>query len=205
MGAKWKRDPYEPTVYGIGFHGEGEYKPSYKGVHTPASRVWKNMLRRCYCEKYYSSKKTYEGATVCEEWHNYQNFAKWYEENCYQIDGDEIHLDKDILVKGNKVYSPETCVFVPEPINSLFTKRQGRRGDLPIGVHLCPKGKKYIAQCGSNGRRVYLGRYDTPEEAFQRYKEFKEQEVKRVAEHYKDLIPQKLYEALQNYEVDYDD
>lgn len=205
MGGKWKRDPYTPSVYGIGYHGEGEYIPSVKGEHSQASRMWKGMLNRCYNKKYTDKKQSYIGCLVCEEWHNFQNFAKWHEENYYEIEGQEMHLDKDILVKNNKIYSPETCVFVPECINSLFTKRQSCRGELPIGVHFCKKRHKYIAQCGVDGKRVYLGGFDSPQEAFNTYKDFKEKEIKRVAGLYKDRIPTELYEALCNYNVEITD
>lgn len=202
MGGRWKRDPYLPTVYRVGYHGEGEFIPSVRGVHTQASRLWKGMLKRCYDEGYSLRKPTYKDCKVCKEWHNFQNFAKWHRENYYEIDGQEMHLDKDILCKGNKIYSPETCVFVPECINSLFTKRQSCRGELPIGVHFCKRRNKYISQCGSNGKRIYLGGFDSPEEAFLVYKDFKEKEIKRVADLYKDKIPSNLYEALYNYKVE---
>lgn len=205
MGGKWKRDPYVPSVYGVGYHGEGEYIPSVKGEHSQASRMWKGMLNRCYNKKYIDKKQSYIDCSVCEEWHNFQNFAKWHEENYYEIEGQEMHLDKDILVKNNKIYSPETCVFVPEHINSLFTKRQSRRGELPIGVHFCKKRHKYIAQCGADGKRIYLGGFDSPQEAFDTYKDFKEKEVKRVASLYKDNLPTELYEALCNYKVEITD
>ena len=202
---KWDRDPYAPTVFGVGYHGVGIYAPSNNGVHTQASRMWKGMLNRCYNIKYLEKKPTYKGCEVCPEWHNFQNFAKWHEDNYYEIEGQEMHLDKDILTKGNRIYSPETCVFVPEAINSLLTKRQSCRGDLPIGVHFCSKGKKYIAQCGVSGQRTYLGRFDSPMEAFNTYKAFKEKEIKRVADLYKDRIPYKLYLALYNYTVEITD
>lgn len=198
-------NPNHRTVCGIGFTGEGDYVRSINGVHTQASRMWKGMLFRCYSSKSLRKHKTYSDCTVCEEWHNYQNFAKWHEENYYQIENQEMHLDKDILVKRNKVYSPDTCVFVPEYINSLFTKRQSLRGCLPIGVHYTKRGNKYIAQCNSSGNRIYLGRYDTSEGAFEAYKAFKEEEIKKVANKYKEYIPTKLYDVLYKYEVEITD
>ena len=98
--------------------------------NAPAYQRWFDMVRRCYSEKYHISKPTYIGCSVCAEWLYFSNFKKWYDEN--YIDG--FHLDKDILVEGNKVYSPEFCRFVPAYLNSLLTDRKNNRGDLPLGV-----------------------------------------------------------------------
>ena len=113
-------------------------------------------------------------------------------------------MDKDILIKGNKIYSSETCVFVPERINLLFIKNDRIRGDLPIGVSY--DGNRYKSQC-KNGTHKYirLGTYDTPEEAFQIYKQYKENVIKDVANEYKGKIPEKLYNALMNYKVEITD
>ena len=118
-------------------------------------------------------------------------------------------LDKDILVKGNKIYSPETCVFVPQNINTLFTKRNKVRGEYPIGVSFYKNTNKYLAQCNIliNGKSQYkkLGYYNNIEDAFNAYKESKEANIKQVADYYKDNIPNKLYEAMYNYEVEITD
>jgi hypothetical protein len=128
----------------------------------------------------------------------------WFDENYYEIEGHKMHLDKDILVKRNKIYSPDKCVFVPAFINATFTKNNVGRGDLPIGV--VKRGKKYFASCSNNNqKRRYLGMFDNPEEAFYAYKDAKETHIKNTAEQYKHKIPNKLYEALMRYEVDIDD
>lgn len=198
------KSPYDKTIYNIGYIGDGEY-----GVDLPQYDYWKSMLRRCYDEKALKRDSTYEDKYVCEEWHNYQTFAKWFDENYYECnDGYVMDLDKDILNKGNKIYSPETCIFVSHRINTLFTKRNSCRGDYPIGVSKY-KGTKYKARCSVliNGKREIknIGSYDTPEEAFCKYKEFKENYIKEVAEEYRDLIPVELYEAMVNYVVNIDD
>ena len=195
-----------PNVFGVGYIGEGEYTSKTKGCDERAYEIWQGMLERCYSrhsEKY----PTYVGCAVCEEWHNYQNFAKWYEGNYYEIDGERMCLDKDILVKGNKTYSPETCVFVPNEINCLFTKSNRARGEYPVGVYYKKKNKKFCSQCkiGGGKPQKYLGLFLTVEEAFQAYKEFKEQYIKEVANKYKNKIPSRLYEAMMNYEVNIND
>lgn len=198
--------PYEPRHYGVGYKGEGLYKMSKNGKNTKVYTTWNTMLERCYDYKLHHRYPTYTDCTVCDEWLNFQNFAQWYEDNYYEIEGEKMNLDKDILVKNNKVYSPDTCVFVPHSINLLFIKRNVDRGDFPIGVCFDKKNNKYKAQCQiKNSVNKNLGRYNTPEEAFQAYKTFKENYIKQIANQYIDLIPQSLYNAMINYEVEYDD
>ena len=198
--------PYEPRVYGIGYIGEGPYKVSENRKHTKLYDTWHDMLKRCYDSKHIQKYPTYIGCSVCDEWYNFQNFGKWYEENYYEIDNERMALDKDILVKGNKVYSPNNCCFVPQSINSLFTKRDNDRGDCPVGVYYDKQNKKYKAQCSiGTGKQKGLGRYDTLETAFQAYKEFKEAYINKIANDYIELIPFNLYQAMVNYEVDIED
>ena len=134
--------PYEPRVYNRGYIGVGKYIPM---ENKKTYELWLNMLKRCYSDKVSAKNSTYKKSEVFNEWLNFQNFAEWYYENYYEIEGENMHLDKDILVKGNKIYSPDTCVFVPQSINSLFIKSDKARGDLPIGV--TKEHKKYSAQC----------------------------------------------------------
>ena len=200
--------PFEPTVYGVGFHGVGKYKSRENGIKTNAYKEWHNMFARCY-GNYKKRNITYEDCHVCEEWHNFQNFAEWYEENYYEIEGEKICLDKDILYKGNKIYSPETCVFTPNGINVLFTKSNKARGKYPIGVSKEKTTGKFKAECQKQlcekSESRYLGLYDTPEEAFYIYKIEKEKYIKYVADKYKDKIPENLYNALYKYEVEIND
>lgn len=201
------KNPYIPIVYGVGYIGEGKYKAKRSGTGRKPYETWQGMIERCYNAKLHEKQPTYKGCIVCKEWHNYQNFAKWYEENYYEIEGERMCLDKDILIKGNKIYSPETCVFAPNEINVLSTKSDRARGNCPVGVYYKKQNKKFCSQCkiGGGKPQKYLGLYDTVEEAFQAYKIFKEQYIKEVADRYKELIPNKLYEALYKYEVDIND
>lgn len=197
---------YDRSNFGVGYLGEGIYKPSIEGKRNPIYATWNGMLKRCYQEKYKEKFTTYKEAKVCEEWLNFQNFAAWYDENYYEVDGERMELDKDILVKGNKTYSPEYCIFVPERINYLFIKCDARRGNLPIGVYQHTQTKKYVANCNNgNKKTINLGSYNTPEEAFLAYKPYKEKLIKRIAEEYKNKIPYKLYEAMKRYNVEIDD
>ena len=194
------KNPNTPIVYGIGYSSIGKYSQK---EHRSAYRKWQGMLERCYSEKYQIKKPSYIGCSVSEDWFNFQIFADWFydETNGYK---EGYELDKDILKKGNKIYSPETCLFVNHHINSLFTKSEGKRGEYPIGVTSNGYGK-YTATYLEKKKTVYICTFETPIEAFNAYKVAKENEIKRVADLYKDKIPQKLHEAMYNYKVDITD
>lgn len=200
--------PYERRTFGVGYLGEGKYKARENGKITKCYNTWHHMLRRCYDPKFHEKYSTYKDCKVCNKWLNYQNFAEWYHNNYYEIEEGKMHLDKDILNKHNKIYSPENCIFVPERINILFTKSDKSRGDYPIGVSYDKKSKKFIARCNiydfeeNKTKRKYLGCYKTTEKAFESYKQFKEKHVKEVADYYKNLIPDKLYDVLYSYQVE---
>ena len=198
---------YKIRVFNKGYIGE-EISNNYS--HTISYNYWYAMLRRVYSEKQLKLKPTYKQVEVCEEWLNYTNYKQWFDKNYYTIQGQQMELDKDILDKGNKIYCPEKCIFVPHNINILFVKSNKSRGDLPIDVHFTKKNNKYCSQCNDTTKErkkynAYLGLFNTPEEAFYAYKQFKENYIKEVADEYKDRIPQKLYEAMYRYEVEITD
>lgn len=205
------KNPYDKIVYGVGYLGEGKYKSSENGKETKAYRCWRSMLQRCYDPYLLNKHLTYIDCYVCKEWRNFQNFAQWYYENVYNCNNERMCLDKDILYKGNKIYSPETCVLVPERVNILFTRSDKIRGKYPIGVYYCKRSDKLKVQCNvfENGKtkKIYLGHFllNKPFQAFYTYKAFKENYIKQVADEYKELIPNKLYEALYKYEVEIND
>ena len=120
-----------------------------------------------------------------------------------------MQLDKYILYKCNKVYSRETCIFVPQRINKLFTKRDNSRGDNPIGVDQLLSGNYQVRCWNGYGKQIYLGLYATKEEAFQVYKQYKENVIKRTIDSYEGIIPEPHYSrlkvAMYNYEVEIDD
>ena len=189
--------PYEPRLCNIGYIGEGKYSTKH-----PAYKVWINMIRRCYDSS--NNCPTYIDCTVCDEWHNFQNFAQWYEDNYYEIDNDKMQLDKDILIKNNKEYSSDTCCFVNHTINSMFTNKKRFRNSIIGSYKRCGK---YEVSCENTllKKRQYLGRFNDENEAFTVYKNYKENNIKAVADHYKDKIPDHLYIALYNYEIDIND
>lgn len=199
---------FTPSVLGVGIKGL-EPTRDENGEVLDSYICWKHMLSRCYSAKYQEKYPTYKGCSVCSDWLYYPNFKKWYDKNYYKINNKTSQLDKDILIKGNKVYSPDTCVFVPNFINTLFIKKQNKRGELPIGVCYHKPNKKYRAGLSvfKNGKATFktIGHFTTINEAFEAYKQAKEEYIKEVADEYKDKIPAKLYEAMYSYKVDIDD
>lgn len=192
-------NPYHKSVLGIGYIGEGIYRAKIKGKTTKAYSTWTKVLERCYNEKLREKYPTYKDVGVCKEWECFQNFAEWFEDKL--IGG--FVLDKDILFKGNKVYSPNTCCFVPQEINKLFTKRGNARGKYLIGVRAL--GDRFQARLNKTDHVVYLGCFSTQEEAFYAYKTAKEEYIKEVANEWKSFITPEVYEAMYNYKVEITD
>ena len=197
----------DKSICGIGYIGIGKYSPTYIDINgnihpTKEYDAWRSMIRRCYADLENCS--SYKDVIVCKEWHNFQNFAKWYEDNYYQFRNEVMQVDKDILKHGNKEYSPDNCIIVPSCINAMFIKNKSKRGDCPIGVYKYgSKELPYTAQCADIdlGKQKRIGQFKTKEEAFYAYKEYKEKYLKRKAEEFKNEIPLKLYNAMINYEV----
>ncbi len=112
------KDFLRKSVFGVGFVGVGEHKVKLDGKISDSYRCWSGMLGRCYSVSESAGNPTYKDCTVHPDWHNFQTFAKWYHEN-YPNDGGRYQLDKDILVEGNKIYGPETCMFVSHKANVI--------------------------------------------------------------------------------------
>ena len=201
--------PYEPRTYGVGYLGEGKYKPFLNGKTTDEYDVWSSMIKRCYDPKYQKNKPTYKGCKVEDYLLNFQHMGKWIEDNYYKVPGELMCLDKDILCKGNKIYSRDKCIFVPKRINNLFTKRDNDRGNSPIGVTPNSYGNYQVRCCDGYGKRISLGTYSTEEEAFRVYKNYKEKVIKEVIDSYEGIIPEPFYSrlkmAMYNYKVEIDD
>lgn len=194
------KDAFKPISHGVGFIGSQRvYGVNMK--RTIAYQTWDNMISRCYDKRLHSKHQTYKHCAVCNEWHNFTIFKEWFDKN--YVDG--WCIDKDILIKSNKLYSPQSCCFVPNEINVLFTKRQNCRGELPIGVQYSESKKRYKAAFTKGGEKSFLGYYPTPEEAFQAYKKAKEAWIKEVANKWKDKLAPNVYEALMKYEVEITD
>lgn len=190
------KNPNMPFVSGVGFVGQGEY--SNKN-NPECYKYWNGIMERAYCPKYHQKRPTYKDCTVVNEWHNFQNFAKWFYK---QVREEGWELDKDLLVKGNREYGPDTCCFVPRALNILIPHRKQGDTSFPIGVHESPNKGIYISGCNDeDGNNVILGFSRNVEEMALKYKVFKESVIKKVAERWKDRIDVKLYGSLMAWEI----
>lgn len=189
------KNPYDITVYGVGYFGEGKFKAGENAIKCKEYNSWIVLMRRCYDKEYHKVHPAYKDCYVCEEWKCFQNFAQWHENNFYNAGEGRMHIDKDILYEGNKEYSPDKCIFVPQRINMIFMERKNRKYDLPTGVSYSNNRQKYTVFY--NG--VYQGMYSTLEEAIEIHAKEKRKHIKQVAHEYKNRLPQKVYDALINW------
>ncbi len=192
------KNPYDKTIYGIGYLGIENYSELQDISYNYSYKIWKDMLYRC-CN---SNKQhiTYNECNVCTEWESYKNFVKWYDKNYYEVPYEKTHLDKDILCLGNKIYSPKTCVFVPQTISQVFQTHDRQNKKLPMGVF--PYGKyKYVASIHNNilKKRIYSDIYTDITKTKNKYLEMKKNYFYQLAEYYKQYIPTILYETLIKY------
>ena len=198
------KDPYAHSVCGVGVLGT-KYQAYEYGVVTKEYALWCSMLQRCYSDTYKKKRPTYEDCKCSENFKSYEYFYEW----CHgQIgfDNEDWHLDKDLLVKGNKVYSENTCVFIPKEINILLINCTASRGKHLIGVYWSKTANAFVARVSRNkGCSEHLGLFNTEIEAFNAYKQAKEAFVKEQANEWKGKIDDRAYEALMNYEVSIDD
>ena len=188
------KDYLHPSIYGKGILGEG-FKQSDSQSYS--FQLWKNMLKRCYSEASFKKSPSYEQCLTSETFNHYQQFKTWCNQQLgFGNTGWE--LDKDILVKGNKVYSEDTCCFVPKEINLLLVKHDKGRGNYSLGVDYHKSRKQFRARCSDK----HLGWFNTEIEAFLAYKEAKEAYIKEVANKWKDQIDPRVYDALIKYKVE---
>ena len=187
------KNPYDKSVCGVGYIGVGKYKSKVGGDLTPAYFTWKNMVHRCYDEDHRYLNITYEECYMCNEWLNFQTFAKWYEDNFYDVGEGRMHIDKDILIKGNKLYSPETCIIVPQRINMIFMSK-ANKWNLPSGISMSKTGK-YITSY--NG--IHLGTIDTLNDAIITHDTEKRKCIKEIVEEYGNKLPSTVSGALLSW------
>ena len=165
---------------------------------TKIFQTWYSMMRRCHSayRKYDYAK--YNDCHVDQRFWSFSFFREWAEQQVgYGVSGFEI--DKDILVRGNRIYSPETCAFVPGQINSCIIPKVSKKSNLPTGVKI--DGRGFVAQIMVKPKTIYLGKYPTKEEAFAAYKDAKEQRIKEVAKQWQPMIDSRVFDALMAWEI----
>lgn len=197
-------------VHGVGYNDHTYMAKQEDGTYDKSYKLWVGMLERCYSNKLHIKYPSYASCSVSDSFKHYTYFREWC---CVQdgykrkdTDGRHYQLDKDILIKGNKVYSEDTCIFIPPTLNLLLIKNDVKRGQYPIGIHKQTVGDKYIVHApNSDGKRVYSGSFVTIEEAFSTYKTLKEAWIRKLTEAYKGLISVRAYEALMSYTIEVTD
>ena len=198
------KDRYLPSVFGIGVLGT-KYPSKVNGVQTKEYELWTGMLERCYSDAYKKKHPTYEGCEVGDKFKSYEYFYEWCNSQV-EFDVKGFDLDKDLLIKGNKVYSENTCIFIPREINTLLVKRTASRGENLIGVSWSKTHKAFVATVRKNkGKQEHLGYFKTELEAFKAYKKAKEAFVKEQANKWRGKIDDRAYNALMNYTVEITD
>ena len=200
------KDKLSPSVYGVGIVGI-RYNTKVDGEHTIEYGTWKNMLGRCYSEKCRHKLQSYDDCTVSENFKKYSYFYEWVNKQVgfKSVDdmGNIFQLDKDLLSKSNKIYSENTCVFLPLEINSALAIKDSKHKNFHVGVR--KNRNKCEAICRINSKSTYLGLFDTEIEAFNAYKQAKENYLKQLAEKWKDQIDERAYNALMSYQVEITD
>ena len=200
------KDKLSPSVYGVGIVGI-RYNTKVDGKHAIEYGTWKNMLRRCYSEKCRHKFQSYDDCTVSENFKKYSYFYEWVNKqvgfNSVDDMGNIFQLDKDLLSKGNKIYSENTCVFLPLEINIALVIKDSEHKKFHVGVR--KNRNKYEVICCINSKSTYLGIYNTEIEAFNAYKQAKESYLKELATKWKDKIDTRAYNALMEYQVEITD
>lgn len=190
--------------HGIGVYEKGKWSAYIDGIITKEYQLWTNMLYRCFSSKYHNKKPTYIGCSVSENFKNFQYFAEWCQHQTgFGVNG--YQLDKDIIVKGNKVYSEDTCAFIPQCINTFLVNSQKCRGAFPLGVTHRKAEGKYRVRTKFKGKEIFVGGYDNLQDAFQAYKLKKTFQARLLAEEHKDSLDIRVYNALLNFNIEITD
>lgn len=187
------RNPKRDIIFGVGTFGIGDYKGHEFGAQTKSYGVWHKMLERCYSSKNNKNFNTYKDCTVCEEWHNFQNFAKWYEENYYEVENERMDLDKDIFGSDVKLYSPKTCCFVPSKINTTIIKGRLNKTTGLNGVK--KEYNKFTVTTNYNKTYKYHS-FDKIEDAIEFREEYKKDLIKTTVDKYENKIPNFIFEKI---------
>lgn len=186
-------------TYSIGYNSKGKYKIKENNKKTPAYVAWRNMLTRCYDPNYHKKYPSYAGCSIDKRFQDFQDFARWFYGHPHSALG--YQLDKDILIPGNKTYSPDACCFVPVQLNVMLVDRARHKGKHPQGVDFRKNVGKYRARLNINGVSKHLGVFDCPNEAHQVYKAAKERHIKNEALMWANRIEWNVFVALMNWSL----
>ena len=185
------KNPYHLSVFGAGCFGVGKYIAKIDGKNTSEYVVWVSMLKRCYDGKYQERQPTYIGVAICKEWLNFQNFAKWYKDTYPKIEGVKFDLDKDLMQEHteDKIYSPQTCIFLPKSVNNFLANKYINNTSGHTGVSWNKHTKKWQAEIMvfGEGKKKNLGRFTNPKLASQAYQKARAEQSEKVKDYLRSL------------------
>lgn len=181
------------TVHGVGYNSGGKHIVSVKGVRTHTYMTWYNMMTRAYCEKLHQRLPQYAICEVSNDWHDFQNFAEWYESHSFS--GLGYHVDKDLVGNGSMVYSADNCCLLPQELNKLITAGRIKSNSLQ-GASWREPSKVWRSSITDKGKSIHLGSFSTEIEAHMAYVKAKESLVRNEAKRWIGRIEVKAYEAL---------
>ena len=185
-------------VHGVGINdlprGSCSVMVDGKQIVHPFYNKWASMLFRCYDTKYHQKQPTYAGCTVCEEWKTLSNFKEWFDQQ--PLERHSWQLDKDLLFPSNKIYSPETCILVPQWLNSFVVERGNDRGEYLIGCYWNKQANKFRAKINDgHGKKTHLGYFTDELSAHLAWKSAKLQMVHDMKDNL-DLVDRRIYDVL---------
>lgn len=192
------KNVYKPSVFNVGFMGEGRFRSHDNGKMTPAYQLWSSILRRCYSEEYLKRRPNNEECYVADEWHNFQNFAEWFEKE-KNANTEGFVLDKDLRDLSKKCYSKDTCSFVPNKVNTIIADKKRKNSNLPTGIMM--QGVKFRACIRIDGVNKNIGSFVKLSDAVNAYKKAKKERIVHVANFYKDCLHPEVYLNLINYNI----
>lgn len=186
-------------IEGVGYDSGGLHKSSVCGAETLAYSRWRNIIKRCYNQKKLRSGKSYIGCTVSDEWLDFQNFAEWF--YAQKNHDKNYHIDKDLLQKGNKVYSAENCCLIPLELNNLISGSGVKNGIYPQGVSFCKRMQRIRVVLSINNKSKTIGYFDSVECASNAHTSAKERYVKNKALEWANRVDWNVFIALMNWRV----
>lgn len=194
-------NPYHKSFLGIGYLGYGKYSSKINNKATKEYICWQNMLKRCYDKKFQEKQPYCSNVSVCKEWHNFQNFAKFYKENYPKIENIKFQLDKDLLQQNikNKIYSPDTCVFLPQRINSFTTNKKSTNTSGYMGVDKVKNRWKARINCFKNDKIISIGTFLCSEEAYMAYKNARVVQAEHAKDYLRSLnyLPEEIIQLIK--------
>lgn len=177
-----------------------------------AYSIWNGIYNRCYCTKECNAGECYDNSTMCDLWLNDKDsLAEWYNTNYYECDGESMAVDKDLLFPGNTEYAPDKCCILPQTLNTMLSnckkhklsKWRTTKMNLPLGVRYSESMKMYYGEIKPYGHDevIRLSYWNTPEEAFEEYKKYKQADILLMVAKYKSKVPKHIYDTLLKVEV----